>query len=126
MHGGVVGDPHRRTPVEELPDGRSDHDGDEAGGPAEEHHRRHAEHERERDAGRVEALERHREAVGEDHRRGEETQTDRGLRPEVRASERGQRGGEGGDARGADDGDDGREPSRMSPRRHRAVPYQSR
>ena len=122
MRGGVVGDPDRRTPVEQLPDGRSGHDGDEAAGPAEEDHRGDPEHERERDSGRVETLEGNREAVGQDHRRCEETQADGGLGPEVGARERRQRRGEGGGACGTD-GDDDRDPPRVSPRQHS---YQSR
>ena len=79
MDGGVVGDPHRRTTVEQLADGRCCHHGDQPSGPAEEHYRGDAEDEGEGDARSVEALERDRKSVGEQHRSEQERETDEQL-----------------------------------------------
>ena len=100
--GRVVRDPDRRTAIEEVHDRRGCRDDEHPGGPAEENDRREPEDERQRDAVRVEVVDRHGEAVGEDRGAEEGRETGKDRQAVRCAGERDCRGDDCGQTRQAD------------------------
>ena len=116
----VVGDPHRWAAVEDLHHGRGREDDEHAGCPAEEHDRRQAEDEGERDAVSVEVVDGHRKPVGE-QRGGEERRDAREIGGALRRRrERRRRGDEREQPGGAHRHHDGVDAPAAGPVGHRA------
>ena len=107
--GRVVRDPDRGPAIEEVHDRRSRRDDEHPGGPTEQNDSREPEHERQRDAVRVEVVDRHGETVGEDRGAEEGRKTGEDRRAVRCAGERDGGGEDGGQTGQADRGDDGDE-----------------